>query len=216
MTVKSGLLPSVREGGDWECKCRKQYLYLERCILFVGQKPWQLIWDGAPSHLVQYIQNKIQALSKGAHLNRWHWEIGTQKEAATCSRRCGWGGQGRASRSFQVVVHVLNEFLTARGPLWSRQPSCCLVQSSGRVQISGTRCEVWEFSISAFWASVCCGEFICSIWFCPQCLCKVASSFLADREVSHRARVFQLQAFGKYEPSPSKSWDSFNTHKVFL
>lgn len=60
-------------------------------------------------HLVQYVQNKIQALSKGAHLNGWHWEIGTQKEAATCSRRCGWGGLGTAPRSFQVAVHVLNQ-----------------------------------------------------------------------------------------------------------
>lgn len=53
-------------------------------------------------------------------------------------------------------------------------------------------------------------------FFFPQCLYKVAASFLASREVSHRARVFQLQAFGKFEPSPSKSWDSFNTHKVFF
>lgn len=53
-------------------------------------------------------------------------------------------------------------------------------------------------------------------FFFPQCLYKVAASFLASREVSHRARVFQLQAFGKFEPSPSKSWDSFRTHKVFF
>lgn len=107
-------------------------------------------------------------------------------------------------------------FLTARGPLWSecKQPSCCLVQGSGRAHISGTRCEVWQFSISALQANLCWGKFICSVWFCPQCLSKVAASFPASREVPLRARVFQLQALGKFEPSPSKSWDSFNTYEV--
>lgn len=204
----------------WECKCRKQYLYLERCILFVGQKPWQLIWDGAPSHLVQYVQNKIQALSKGAHLNRWHWEIGTQKEAATSSGRCGCEGLERAPRSFQVMLHILNQDSSLPEDHYDLDPSNLHVVWSRA--LAGLRFQEPDMKfghspyISTFQASLCWGEFICSIWFCLQCLYKVASFFLTSREVSCRARVFQLQTFGKFEPSPSKSWNSFNTDKVFL
>lgn len=127
---------------------------------------------------------------------------------------------GRTGNSTQVFpgcsACIESRFLMARGPLWSgsKQPSCCLVQSSGRAQISGIRCAVWEFSISAFRAGLCWGKLICLVWFCPQCLYKVAASFPASREVPLRAQVFQLQALGKFESNPSKSWDSFNTHKV--
>lgn len=87
----------------------------------------------------------------------------------------------------------------------------------GLWQGSDFRSQMWSLAILPFSLS---GQpflrevNLLSLVLCPQCLYKVAASFPASTEVPLRTGVFQRQVLGKFEPRPSKSWDSFNTHKV--